>query len=49
MVIGMYGLGTVQRRIDPIILNLLILFFLVMLGLIVVELVLKSLIIYSPF
>jgi len=49
MVIEMYGFGEVRRRIDPIILNLLILFFLVMLGLIVVELVLKSLIIYSPF
>ncbi len=49
MVIWMYGFGEVLRRIDPIILNLLILFFFVILGLIVVELVLKSLVIYSPF
>ena len=49
MVIWMYGFGEVRRRIDPIVLNLLILLFFIMLGLIVVELILKSLIIYSPF
>lgn len=49
MVIWMYGFGEVRRRIDPIVLNLLILLFFIILGLIVVELVLKSLIIYSPF
>lgn len=37
MVIRMYELGAVIRRIDPIILNLLILLFFVILGLIVVE------------
>jgi len=45
----MSELGTVLGRIDPIILNLLILLFFVMLGLMVVELILKSLIIFSPF
>lgn len=42
-------LGAVLRRIDPIILNLLILLFFVTLGLIVVELILKCLVICSPF
>jgi hypothetical protein len=49
MVIGMDELGAVLRRIDPIILNLLILLFFVTLGLIVVELILKCLVICSPF
>jgi hypothetical protein len=45
----MSELGEVLGRIDPIILNLLILLFFVMLGPMVVELILKSLIIFSPF
>jgi len=49
MVIWMSELGAALGRIDPIILNLLILLFFVMLGLMVVELILKSLIIFSPF
>jgi hypothetical protein len=44
----MYGYGEVRRRIDPIILNLLILLFFAVLGLIVAELILKSLIIFGP-
>lgn len=49
MVIWMYGFGEILGRIDPIILNLLILLFFVILGLMVVELILKSLIIFSPY
>ena len=45
----MYELGTVRARIGQIILNLLIIFFIVVLGLIVVEVILKCLVIHSPF
>jgi hypothetical protein len=49
MVIGVYGLGEVRVRIGPVILNLLILLFFVILGLFTAELILKCLVIYSPF
>ena len=49
MVIGVYEPGKVRVRIEQILLNLLILLFFILLGLLTVELVLKCLIICSPF
>jgi len=45
----MHELAAVRTKVDQIILNLLILFLILVLGLVVVEVVLKCLVIYSPF
>jgi hypothetical protein len=45
----MYELAAVRTKVGQIILNLLILFLMLMLGLVVVEVVLKCLVIRSPF
>jgi len=45
----MYELGAVRTRIGQIILNLFILSLIIVLGLVVVEVVLKCLVIHSPF
>jgi len=45
----MYELAAVRTKVGQIILNLFILFLMVMLGLVVVEVVLKCLVIRSPY